>query len=169
MCERNKEFWNDLKSGKFASMVKESARGQQLANPKEVYNTLKPLFEDQDDVEVFYCLFLNAKNKMISIEKLFSGSITSASIYPREIVKRVLALKATCVVLAHNHPSGDTDPSTEDRNITIKIAIVLDSISVTIHDHIIVGDGFHSMMESGWLNVMQNKISEFATYIKEGA
>ena len=69
MCERNKEFWNDLKSGKFASMVKESARGQQLANPKEVYNTLKPLFAAQDDVEAFYCIFLNAKNKMISIEK----------------------------------------------------------------------------------------------------
>jgi len=54
-------------SGKFASMVKESSKGRELTNPEEVYNTLKPLFSDQDDVESFYCIFLNAKNKVLSI------------------------------------------------------------------------------------------------------
>jgi len=159
MCER-KAFWNDLKSGKFASMVKESAKGQAITNSKEVFNTMKPLFADQEDVESFYCIFLNAKNKMLGIEKMFSGSIGSASVYPREIVKRVLALKSTCVVLAHNHPSGDTTPSPEDFAITTKIGIALDCIGVTVHDHVIIGDGFHSMEASGWLETMRNKISE---------
>ncbi len=71
-------------------MVKESVRGKSLANPEEVYNTMKPMFAGQDDVKSFYVIFLNAKNKILKIEKMFSGSITSSSVYPREIVKRVL-------------------------------------------------------------------------------
>lgn len=161
MCER--EFWNDLRSGRFASMVKESAKGQQMANPGEVYNIMKPLFAEENDVESFYIIYLNSKNKILGIEKMFSGSIASSSVYPREIIKRVLALKATCVVLAHNHPSGDHNPSSEDFAITTKIGIALDSIGVTVHDHIIVGDGYHSMESSGWLEIMRDRITEFTT------
>ena len=160
MCEKTK-FWNDLRSGRFASMVKESSRGQKLANPDEVYNTMKPMFADQDDVESFYVIFLNAKNKVLAIEKMFSGSITSSSVYPREIVKRVLALKSSAAILVHNHPSGDTEPSTSDYTITTRIGVVLESISVMIHDHMIIGDGYHSMAESGKLKIIQDKISEF--------
>ena len=163
MCE-NREFWKDLRSGKFASMVRESAKGQKIANSSEVFNTMKPLFANQDDVELFYCIFLNAKNKVLAVEKMFSGSITSSSVYPREIIKRVLALKATCVVLVHNHPSGDTDPSTEDFAITTKISIALDSIGVAVHDHVIVGEGYHSMESSGWLEIMRNKIAEIPKF-----
>jgi DNA repair protein RadC len=159
MCEK-REFWNDLRSGKFASMVKESAKGQKVANSTEVYHAVKPLFAVQDDVESFYCIFLNTKNKVLGIEKMFSGSIGSATVYPREIIKRVLALKCTSVVLAHNHPSGDPAPSSADFNITSKIGIALCSIGVTVHDHVIVGDGFYSMGDSGWLESMRNKISE---------
>jgi len=160
MCEKT-EFWNDLRSGKFASMVRESSTGQKLNNPEETYNIMKPLFTDQDDVESFYVIFLNAKNKILGIEKLFSGSITSSSVYPREIVKRVLALKSAAVILAHNHPSGDTEPSNSDYVITTRIGVVLESISVMIHDHIIIGDGYHSMAESGKLKIIQDKIAEF--------
>ena len=158
MCEKT-AFWNDLRSGKFASMVKESVKGQKLTNPDEVYNTMKPLFADQDDVEAFYCIFLNAKNKVLAIEKLFSGSITCSSVYPREIVKRVIALKSTSVVLIHNHPSGDPEPSRTDISITTRIGIALDSIGVCVHDHIIIGDGYYSMASSGELKKMQDKIS----------
>jgi len=155
-----REFWNELRSGKFASMVKESAIGQKLGNSKEVYNTMKPLFAKEDDVECFYCIFLNAKNHVVGIEKMFSGSITSASVYPREIVKRVLALKSTCVILAHNHPSGNTEPSREDLNITIRIGIALDCIGVAVHDHVIVGDGYYSMESSGCLSGMRKRIEK---------
>ena len=162
MCEKNK-FWNDLKSGKFASMVKESAKGQKIDNSAEVYNTMKPLFAEQDDVESFYCIFLNAKNKVLAIEKMFSGSISSSSVYPREIVKRVLSLKSTSVVLVHNHPSGDSEPSRTDYSITTIIGIALDSIGVCVHDHIVIGDGYYSMASSGKLKIIQDKISNITT------
>ena len=105
MCKKT-EFWNDLRSGRFTSMVRESSTGQKLNNSEETYNIMKPLFLEHDDVESFFVIFLNAKNNILGIEKMFSGSITSSSVYPREIVKRVLTLKSTGVVLVHNHPSG---------------------------------------------------------------
>jgi len=160
MCEKT-EFWNDLRSGKFASMVRESSTGQKLNNPEETYNIMKPLYSDHDDVESFYVIFLNAKNNILKIEKLFSGSITSSSVYPREIVKRVLVLKSAAVILVHNHPSGDTEPSNSDYAITTRIGVVLESISVMVHDHMIIGDGYRSMAESGKLKIIQDKILEF--------
>ncbi len=144
-------FWEDLKSGHFVSMVKESSQGQTLSNSREVYNVMKPLFAETDDVETVYCIFLNAKNKILAIEKMFSGTISASEIYPRELVKRILDLKSSAIVLTHNHPSGFVEPSAEDKAITIRMTIALESIDVTLHDHIIIGDGFHSMADSGFL------------------
>jgi len=144
-------FWEDLKSGHFLSMVKESSQGQILSNSQEVYNVMKPLFAENDDVETVYCIFLNAKNRILAIEKMFSGTISSSAIYPRELIKRILALKSSAIVLTHNHPSGFVEPSPEDKAITIRMVIALESIDVTLHDHIIIGDGFHSMADSGFL------------------
>lgn len=160
---KESEFWNDLTSGKFASMIKEAAKGQKIESSYEVYNTMKPLFAQEDDVESLYCIFLNAKHHVVGIEKMFSGSITSAAVYPREILKRVLALKSTCIVLVHNHPSGDTTPSKEDLNITIRIGIALNCIGVTVHDHVIVGDGYCSMESSGYFADMRNRIDNFCS------
>jgi DNA repair protein RadC len=145
-------FWKELKSGKFAQMVKEESRGKELSSPREVFNIVKPLFTEKDDVERMYCIFLDAKNHIITIEEMFSGSILSSVIYPREIIKQVMLLKASAVVLTHNHPTGCTEPSREDRMITRKIALALESIDVRLHDHIIIGDGFHSMAESGFMS-----------------
>ena len=162
MCDKSELwFWDSLRSGKFASMVSEAVTGQKLTTPEEVYNTVKPLIAEQDDVEQFYCIFLNAKNKILAIEKLFSGTITSATVYPREIVKRILTLKSAAVVLIHNHPSGDPEPSSSDYQITVKIGIALESIGVCIHDHIIIGNSYyHSMQQTGKLKTIQDKISE---------
>ena len=80
---------------------------------------------------------------------MFSGSITAASIYPREIVKRLINQKASAFLVAHNHPSGNTKPSDEDKTITIKIGIAAAAIDVAFHDHIIIGDGYHSMADTG--------------------
>ena len=159
MCEKS-DFWNNLRSGKFVSMVKESSAGQKVSNPDEVYSIIKPLMAEHEDVESFYCIFLNAKNKVLSIEKMFSGTITCASVYPREIIKRVLKLKSTSVILAHNHPSGDPEPSDSDYIITVKIGIALESIGVCIHDHVVVGNGYYSMQRAGKLETIMDKISE---------
>jgi len=150
MTEKS-QFWEDLKSGRFLSMVRESSKGQYISNSREVYNVMKPLFAEHDDVECVYCIFLDAKNKILGIEKMFSGSISASTIYTRELVKRILALRASAIVLTHNHPSGCTQPSLEDRSITLKIGVALASIDVTIHDHIIIGDGHHSMADAGYM------------------
>jgi len=95
-------FWKDLKSGHFISMVKEASQGQTLSNSQEVYNVMKPLFAENDDVETVFCIFLNTKNRILAIEKMFSGTISSSAIYPRELVKRIIALKSSAIVLTHN-------------------------------------------------------------------
>ena len=151
------QFWKDLKSGRFVSMVKESAKGQRLSNPQEVYNVLKPMLAEEDDVEKVYIISLDARNQIIAIEKIFSGSITASSIYPREIVKRLIQLKASAFVMTHNHPSGQTTPSTEDKSITIKVGIAAESIDVAFHDHLIIGDGYHSMADTGWLKKVSGR------------
>ena len=153
------QFWQDLKSGHFASMVKETSKGQRVSNSVEVYNIMKPLFAKEVDVEKVYLIFLDAQNKILGIEKLFSGSITSATIYPREVVKHLLEIKSSAFAIVHNHPSGDTTPSIEDQSITIKTGIAAASIDVHLHDHIIIGDGYHSMADSGWLNKISDRFS----------
>ena len=152
-------FWEDLTTGRFASMVKETSQGQTLCNSQEVFNVMKPLFAENDDVEAVYCIFLNAKNRILAIEKVFSGSISASAIYPRELIKRILALKSSAIVLTHNHPSGCVEPSAEDKAITTKVAIALFSVDATLHDHIIIGDGFHSMADSGLLNTVKSKFN----------
>jgi DNA repair protein RadC len=118
------------------------------------------MFAEEDDVEKVYIIFLDAQNKILAIEKMFSGSITASSIYPREIIKRLIHLKATAFVMAHNHPSMDTTPSAEDKTITIKVGIAAASIDVNFHDHIIIGDGYHSMADTGWLKEVSSRFSK---------
>jgi DNA repair protein RadC len=140
-------------------MVKESSKGQSISSSQEVYNVLKPMFAQEDDVEKVYFIFLDAQNRVLAIESLFSGSITASSIYPREIAKRLIQLKASAFVMAHNHPSGDINPSAEDKSITIKVGIAAESIDVQFHDHIIIGDGYHSMADTGWLKGVSSRFS----------
>ena len=153
------EFWEDLKSGRFASMVKESSKGQTVSSSREVYNVLKPLFAEEDDVEKVYVIFLDGQNKILAIEKIFSGSLTSAAVYPREVIKRLISLKAAGFVMAHNHPSGCTNPSGEDYSITNRLGIASASIDVQFLDHIIVGNGYHSMADTGWMKKASNGLS----------
>jgi len=154
-------FWQDLKSGKFTSMIKESSKGNALSNAQEACNIMKPFFAMHDDIEKMYCIFMDAKNKIIKIEKLFSGTISTAAVYPREIVKRVLDLKATAIILSHNHPSGDITPSSSDFMITARTQAALTSIDVALHDHLIVGQDFYSFAENGFLEKTKQKYKEF--------
>ena len=155
-----KQFWAALKSGEFASMVKESSKGKTLFSPKDVFNVMKPIFAEKDDVESMYCVFLNTKNRVLAIEKMFEGTINHSIIYPREIMKLVLLLKATAVIMIHNHPTGDPEPSTDDKKITMKVGISLWSMDVKLHDHIIVGDSYHSMADSGYISTINTRMRE---------
>ena len=102
--------------------------------------------------EVFACLFLDNRHRVIAFEELFRGSLGGASVHPREVVRRCLVHNAAGLILAHNHPSGVNEPSQDDRTITLKLRDALALIDVKVLDHIIVGDGEPlSLAERGWL------------------
>lgn len=99
--------------------------------------------------EVFCCLFLDTKNRILAWKEMFQGTIDSTTVYPREVVKETLRLNATNVILAHNHPSGNTDPSQQDIELTKKLKEILQIINVKVLDHIIVGDEITSFADRG--------------------
>ncbi|WP_199098306.1 DNA repair protein RadC [Dyella sp. ASV21] len=91
--------------------------------------------------EVFACLFLDARHRVITFEELFRGSIDQASIHPREVVRACLKHNAAAVILAHNHPSGVTEPSPADRDITHELRSALSLVDVRVLDHLVIGHG----------------------------
>jgi DNA repair protein RadC len=102
--------------------------------------------------EKFCCAWLDNRHRLIAWEVLFNGSIDGASVHPREVVRAALQHNAAAVIFAHNHPSGITEPSQADRDITRQLQQALKLIEVRVLDHFIVGGGrFLSLAERGWL------------------
>jgi DNA repair protein RadC len=102
--------------------------------------------------EVFGCLFLDTRHRVIDFEILFYGTIDGASVHPREVVKRCLALNAAAAILAHNHPSGDPHPSDADRRLTRRLVKALELVDIRVLDHLVVGrDGCFSFARHGLL------------------
>ena len=100
--------------------------------------------------EVFCCLFLDTRHRLIRYEELFRGTIDGATVYPREVVKRALQHNAAAVILGHNHPSGIAEPSEADRHITVKLAKALALVEIRLLDHVVVSRGGHvSLAERG--------------------
>ena len=96
------------------------------------------------DREEFRILFLDKRNQLIADEVASRGTVDHTPVYPREVVKRALELSATALILVHNHPSGDPQPSGADIAMTRKIAEVATSLGIALHDHIIVGKDGHA-------------------------
>ncbi|MEN8259378.1 MAG: DNA repair protein RadC [Pseudomonadota bacterium] len=93
------------------------------------------------DHEVFACLFLDNRHRIIEFEKLFQGTIDGASVYPRVVAKKALSHNAAAVIFAHNHPSGVAEPSQADKHITQKLKQSMELLDIRVLDHFIVGDG----------------------------
>ena len=91
--------------------------------------------------EVFACLFLDNQHVLIGYEELFRGTIDGANVYPREIVKRSLAVNAAAVIFAHNHPSGVAEPSQADQRLTQRLRAALGTVDIRVLDHFVIGDG----------------------------
>ena len=126
-------------------------RDSALESPQAVRDYLKSLLRHEHH-EVFGCLFMDSKHRMLAFEVLFRGSIDSACVYPRQVVKRALAHNAAAVIFCHNHPSGVPEPSEADRTLTQRLTEALDLIEVRVLDHFIVGEGEPlSMVEYGWM------------------
>jgi DNA repair protein RadC len=95
----------------------------------------------REKIEQFRVLFLDAKNRLIADEAQARGTVNHTPVYPREVVKRALELHATALILVHNHPSGDPTPSRADIEMTREIRQAAAILSITLHDHIIIGNG----------------------------
>lgn len=99
--------------------------------------------------EEFAVLFLDSQHRLIAAETMFRGTLTQTSVYPREVIRRALALNAGAVALAHNHPSGSPEPSRSDELLTQTLKAALTLIDVRVLDHFIVGDTVVSFAERG--------------------
>ena len=127
------------------------ARGRKITQPALAFEYLQILLQHYEH-EVFSAIFLDSQHRVISFEELFRGTIDSASVYPREVVKQALANNAAAVILVHNHPSGDPEPSDADRRITQRLKEALGLVEVRVIDHIVVGiDNCVSLAERGYL------------------
>jgi DNA repair protein RadC len=113
-------------------------RTESMLNSPSAVRQYLTLRMAQLEHEVFMVLFLDSQNRAITIEEMFRGTLTQASVYPREIVKRALQLNACSVIFAHNHPSGVAEPSHADENLTQNLKKALALVDVQVLDHFIV-------------------------------
>ncbi len=126
-------------------------RGDALSSPRAVRDYLKLLLTQREH-EVFIAIFLDAQNRVISSEEMFRGTLTQTSVYPREVVKRALALNCAAIIFGHNHPSGVPEPSSSDRMLTDALKQALSLIDVRVLDHfVIAGASILSFAERGLL------------------
>jgi DNA repair protein RadC len=114
--------------------------GPSLASPRATREYLIARLRDLEH-EVFCCLYLDNRHRLIEFEQMFRGTIDGASVYPREVVKQALQWNCAAVIIAHNHPSGIAEPSLADERITLRVKDALALVDIRLLDHIIVGDG----------------------------
>lgn len=127
------------------------SKGRALTDPRQVFEHLQTLLQYHEH-EVFALLLLDSKHRVIAFCELFRGTLDGASVYPREVVKTALEHNAAAVILVHNHPSGDPEPSQADRRLTATLQTALNLVGTRTLDHIIVGsEGCISLAELGAL------------------
>jgi len=117
--------------------------GESIRSAKEAADHLRSYFSDASKKERFVVIFLNGQHQLLTTEVLFEGSLTNSAVYPREVITRVIELGSAAVILAHNHPSSCTTPSSSDRAVTKKLQTALEAIDVETLDHIIIGGSEH--------------------------
>ena len=130
-------------------LEKKLIRKSPVNNSKELFDYLYLSIRDKAR-EHFKIIFLDSKNRVISIETHSKGTLTSSSVYPREVVDSALRHKAAALIFAHNHPSGDPKPSPEDFAITKQLVFSGKVMGIVVHEHIIIGDNcYYSFADEG--------------------
>lgn len=111
--------------------------------------------------EVFAAVFLDAKNRVLTSQILFEGSLTSSSVYPREVIIRALEHNAAAIIFAHNHPSGDATPSRNDMRITRDLLFALKYVGIIVHEHMIIASqGHYSFAEKGHISQFNKEFKQ---------
>lgn len=131
-------------------ILKKRMRNGKVFNCAESVADYLMLELGEEEREIFRCLFLDSQLHLIADENLFYGSIRSSYVHPREIVKRALALNASAIIVAHNHPSGASKPSDADCKLTKDIRSACELVEINLLDHIVIGCGeMTSFAQSG--------------------
>lgn len=123
-----------------------------ISSPSALFDYLNMHMANRDR-EYFSVVYLNAKNRVLDFETLFEGTLTSSAVYPREVVKLALDKKAASLIFAHNHPSGDTEPSKADTEITRRLVFACRLVDISVLDHLIMGGSrYYSFADSGHIS-----------------
>lgn len=126
-------------------------KGEQCTSPSATLNIVQELLNGCEN-ERFVAVLLDTQHRVIDFKVIAEGTINAARIYPREVVKAVFEFNASAVIFAHNHPSGDPEPSQADMRITRKLSDALDLIDVRVLDHFVIGANANvSFAERGWI------------------
>ena len=128
-----------------------------LTNARALYDYLDHNIRDKKR-ESFVAIYLDAKNRVITDEILFTGTLTASCVYPREVVRAALAHSAAALIFAHNHPSGDPAPSPDDMAITRRLVAACSLMGITVHEHLIVGsEGYYSFADHGHMATIKRE------------
>ncbi|MFH1976913.1 MAG: DNA repair protein RadC [Pseudomonadota bacterium] len=131
--------------------VKEPKFPVSFSSAKDVFDTMSGF--SKSDREMFMILFLNTKNKMIDYVTHTIGTVDSSSVYPRDVLKSALYFNAAALIFCHNHPSGDPEPSTNDKMITKTMVMICELAGIPVLDHVILGkDVFYSFADAGLID-----------------
>lgn len=131
----------------------EPARAERkIRAPRDVHRRLGPVLRDRTQEE-FWALYLDTQNRVLAERRLTVGLLNTSLVHPREVFAPALAAAAASVILAHNHPSGDPEPSREDAEVTRQLVASGELLGVPVRDHVVLGDGrWVSLMERGMLS-----------------
>ena len=138
-----------IESNKYKFYIREEAKGNQLSTSEAVFEELKDL--GKADQESLWVIYVNTKNKIIGKDLVSLGGIDSASVDMKILFRRILLNNAPSFFIAHNHPSGDTEPSPQDMSLTKNIKKASELLGLRLLDHLIIGTGYYSFNSNGYL------------------
>jgi DNA repair protein RadC len=132
-------------------LAAELERGEALTDPPSAGRLFAQRLRAADH-EVFAVMFLDTRHRMLAFEEMFHGTLDGAEVHPRDVARRALAHNAAAVLVGHNHPSGNPEPSAADRAVTARLKQALALVDVRLLDHFVIGDGPPvSMATRGWV------------------
>lgn len=129
--------------------IEPARRGDRIRGPEDVFRRLGPILRDRKQEE-FWVLYLDSQNRVVCERRVTVGLLNSSLVHPREVFSTAISRAAASVILAHNHPSGDPDPSPEDLDVTVQMVESGRLLGIPVRDHIVLGDtSFVSLLERG--------------------
>ena len=133
-----------------------------IHNSRELFDFLNLRISERNR-ECFLVIFLDAKNRVIASEILFEGTLTASSVYPREVIRAAIEHNAAALIFAHNHPSGDPNPSKEDMAVTRQLVLACKVMGIAVHEHLVIGENrYISFADNGYLKRINRDINRFS-------